>query len=115
MKNAKGILKSLLQTGVYLIDQPDRVTRGMRDGFNDRVTNVGNRLIDVGEQLAGSDRTVRYALIFAAGLGVGVGVGMLMAPDSGEQTRRKVVSGINQAGDRIRSTGSDPLQYSAGS
>jgi hypothetical protein len=115
MKNAKGILKSLLQAGVYLFDQPNRTTRGVRDGIHDGLAGVGNRLIDVGEQLSGTDRTLRYALIFAAGVGVGLGVGVLMTSDSGEQTRRKVVSGNDHASDRIRSAGSDPLQYSTGS
>jgi hypothetical protein len=121
MKNMSGILKSLLQAGLYLVDQPERATREMRDrvreGFSDatdRLSDVGDRLSDVSDRLTGQDRTLRYVLSFAAGVGIGVGVGILMAPDSGEETRRNVANKFNQVGERMKSRGADSLDFQTG-
>jgi len=119
--NMSGILKSLLQAGLYFVDQPERATRDVRDTVRDRISNAGDRLSDLGDRLsdagdrlAGHDNTLRYVLSFAAGVGLGVGVGILMAPDSGEQTRRNVSKKFNEVGDRIKSRGLDAVDYQTG-
>jgi YtxH-like protein len=121
MKNMSGILKSLLQAGLYLVDQPERATRNVRDrvrdGINDasdRFSDIGDRLSDAGDRLTGQDNTLRYVLSFAAGVGLGVGVGILMAPDSGEETRRSVTNKLNEVGERIKNRGKDVLDYQTG-
>jgi ElaB/YqjD/DUF883 family membrane-anchored ribosome-binding protein len=121
MKNMSGILKSLLQAGLYLVDQPERATRDVRsrvrEGFSDasdRISDIGDRLSNASDSLAGQDNTLRYVLTFAAGIGLGVGVGILMAPDSGEETRRKVSNKVNEVGDRIKSRGADAFDYQTG-
>ena len=122
MKNMSGILKSLLQAGLYLVDQPERATRDVRDrvrdGFSDasdRISDLGDRLGDVRDRISGDDNTtLRYVLSFAAGVGLGVGVGILMAPDSGENTRRNVSKKFNEVGERVKNRGIDAVDYQTG-
>jgi hypothetical protein len=121
MKNMSGILKSLLQAGLYLVDQPERARRDVRDrvrgGISDagsRLSDFGDRLSDAGDRLAGHDNTLRYVLSFAAGVGLGVGVGILMAPDSGDETRRSISNKFDEVGERIKNRGGDVLGYQTG-
>jgi hypothetical protein len=121
MKNMSGILKSLLQAGLYLVDQPERATRNVRDRVRDGISDASDRLSDVGDRLrdardglTGQDNTLRYVLTFAAGIGLGVGVGILLAPDTGEETRRNVSNKFNEVGDRIKSRSKDALDYQTG-
>jgi hypothetical protein len=124
-KNVSGLLKSLLQAGIYLVDQPDRVARDVRDRvqsglsdagdrFSDLHDSIGDRIHDASDRLTGRDNTLRYVLSFAAGIGVGVGVGILMAPDSGSETRRNVASKLNEVGERIKNRGIDSMDYQTG-
>ena len=124
-KNVSGLFKSLLQAGLYLVDQPESAVRDVRDrvqsGFNsasdrinDRINDYGDRLSDARDRLAGNDNTLRYVLSFAAGVGIGVGVGILMAPDRGEETRRNIADKINEVGDRVRRRGSEALDFQTG-
>jgi|HubBroStandDraft_6_1064221.scaffolds.fasta_scaffold177240_3 hypothetical protein len=120
-KNVGGLLRTLLQAGLYLVDQPESVARDVRDRVQSGISNAGDRFSDVGDSLSdmrdrltGRDNTLRYALSFVAGIGLGVGVGILMAPDSGEETRRNVAEKFNDVSDRIRRKGSDALEYKTG-
>jgi hypothetical protein len=102
-RNVSGLLKTILQAGLYLVDQPERAARDVSDRVKRGLDEAGDRLSDVGDRLRGQDHTLPYALTFAAGIGVGVGVGMLLASDSGERTRRAVAGKFNEMGDRIKS------------
>jgi len=77
----KKFLKSLLKTGLYFLEQSDRVGRAIR-----------------GQE----DHTVRNAISFAAGIGLGIGVGMLFAPASGEETRSSIAEKVQDVGERVR-------------
>jgi YtxH-like protein len=123
-KNVSGLLKTLLQAGLYLVDQPQRVAddvsdrvRGGMDDVSERVrgglSDLGDHLSDVKDRFNRPDRTLHYVLSFAAGIGVGVGVGLLMAPDSGEETRKNVAEKINRVGDRIKNR-ADALEFETG-
>jgi gas vesicle protein len=93
-------LKALLKTGVYLLEQSDRVTTEMQDRVKDRVEDLTDR---VGQAIHGQeDHTVRNAIWFAAGIGFGIGVGVLLAPTSGEETRSSISHKVQDMGDRVR-------------
>jgi YtxH-like protein len=121
-RNVSGLLKSLLQAGLYLVDQPESATRDLRDrvqsgisSASDRIGDVGNRLSDMRDRITGDDdHTLRNVLTFAAGIGVGVGVALLMAPSSGEETRRNVADKFNDVTDRVRRRGKDALDFQTG-
>jgi gas vesicle protein len=93
-------LKSLLKTGVYLLEQSDRVTSEMQDRVKDRVEDLTDR---VEQAIQGQeDHTVRNAIWFAAGIGLGLGVGVLFAPASGVETRSSISDKVQDMGDRVR-------------
>ena len=74
------LLKSLLQTGLYFLEQPDRAAEAVRERVKEDIDEVKRKF-------EGEDHTLRYGLTFAAGVGVGLGVGMLTAPSSGEESQ----------------------------
>jgi len=120
-RNVSGLLKTLLQAGLYLVDQPESAARDVRDrvqsGLNnatDRLSDYGDRLSDMRDRMSGNDNTLRYVLSFAAGIGVGVGVGILMAPDRGDETRRNLSEKFNEVGERMKNRGRDVIDYQTG-
>lgn len=46
-----------------------------------------------------------------AGAAIGVAIGILLAPDSGERTRRKLVKGSRRLTDNLKGTVEDSVQY----
>jgi hypothetical protein len=100
------LVKSILKTAVYFIEQSDRVAGDLRDrvadGYEtaaDRVSDLRDRAQDLYE---GEDHTMRNILVFAAGVGVGIGAGMLLAPASGEEIRETIGDKVQDIGDRVR-------------
>jgi hypothetical protein len=89
------LLKSLLQTGLYFLEQPDRATEAARERVKEDISEVA-------EKFRGQDHTLRYVLTFAAGVGVGLGVGMLTAPASGEDSRSALAGKVREVGDRVK-------------
>jgi hypothetical protein len=89
------LLKSLLQTGLYFLEQPGRATEAARE-------RVKEDIDEVAEKFRGEDNTLRYVLTFAAGVGVGLGVGMLTAPADGEDSRSALAGKVRQVGDRVK-------------
>jgi hypothetical protein len=89
------LLKSLLQTGLYFLEQPDRAVEAARK-------RVKEDIDEVAERFRGQDHTLRYVLTFAAGIGVGLGVGMLTAPASGEDSRSALAGKVREVGDRVK-------------
>jgi hypothetical protein len=97
----------LLGTGVYLIDS-------LRDRLNDSIDDIGDRARDTYSEasrrvsrasnvIRGEDhRGLNTAATLLIGIGVGVGVGMLLAPASGEETRRDISNKVQEFGDRVR-------------
>jgi gas vesicle protein len=98
----------LLGTGVYLLDSlRDRLSEGasdLSDRARDHYDDLRERSQDVYETasdrvgrasrvLRGDDRSaLSSTAAVLLGIGVGVGVGMLLAPDSGEETRKNIAN-----------------------
>lgn len=100
------LIKSILKTAVYFLDQTDRFTGDLRDRVSDGVDRAANRVSHLREQAedlyAGEDHTMRNVLTFAAGVGVGVGAAILFAPATGEQVRNSIGEKVQGIGDRVR-------------
>jgi hypothetical protein len=89
------ILKSLLKTAVYVMDQAgDRVDR-----VTDRASDFAD---DARSAIFEEDHTLRNVLVFAAGVGVGVGAGLLLAPASGEETRNSIGDKVQDITDKVK-------------
>jgi hypothetical protein len=97
------LLKSLLQTGLYFLEQPDRALGSWRKRIKEDVDEVGRRF-------RREDHTLRYVLSFAAGVGVGLGVGILTAPASGEESRSAIGGKVRDVSERVKNiSGRDDL------
>lgn len=100
------LLKSILKTAVYVLDQTEGVADDMRGRFSDTVDRAGDRVSDLRDRAqdmyAGEDHTLRNVLTFAAGVGVGIGAAMLFAPASGEEIRSQIGEKVQDISDRVR-------------
>jgi len=90
------LLKSLLKTAVYLIDQTSEQVERVSDRASDVVSEAKQAV------LPDDHHTLRHALSFAAGIGLGVGVGILLAPASGAEVRRSIGEKVQDIGEAIR-------------
>jgi hypothetical protein len=108
------LLKSLLKTAIYVMDQFFEKADRASDRVSD-LTDRGRTMIYHKE-----NRTLRNVASFAAGVGVGIGVGILLAPASGKEIRssigEKVQDISNQVRERVipsevrpRPSGTEPL------
>jgi gas vesicle protein len=102
----KKLLKSVLKTAVYLIDQAEGLSGDMRDRVSDTVDRAGDRVSDLRDRAQDmygeEDHTVRNVLTFVAGVGVGIGAAMLFAPASGEEFRSQIGDKVHDIGSRVR-------------
>ena len=118
MNKMNKFLKSILKTGIYLLDQSDRVAADMRERVADRVDEVSDRVSDLRDRardLYGhEDHTLRNIMTFAAGVGVGIGAGMLLAPTSGEDIRNSIGEKVHDMGDRVRTRFSSEAKRATG-
>jgi YtxH-like protein len=90
------ILKSLLKTAVYVIDQ----TADQVDRASDRASQFAD---DAKTAIfPEEDHTLRNVLVFVAGVGVGVGAGLLLAPASGEEIRNSIGEKVQDISDKVR-------------
>jgi gas vesicle protein len=90
------LLKSILKTAVYIIDQT-----------SDRVDRVSERASDLADDAReaiypDTNHVLRNILAFAAGVGVGVGAGMLLAPSSGAELRSSIGEKVQDISDRVK-------------
>jgi len=94
----KSVLRTLLKTGLCILDQADGDVRDRVSAGVDEVRTYGEasqRLDRAARAIRGEDdHTLRNTLTFLVGIGVGVGVGILCAPSSGEQTRDSIRSKV---------------------
>jgi YtxH-like protein len=100
------LLKSVLKTVVYLLDQTESAADDVRDRVAQGYDRASDRVSDLRDQAhdiyAGEDHTLRNVLTFAAGVGVGVGAAMLFAPASGEEIRSQIGEKVQDIGGRVR-------------
>jgi hypothetical protein len=106
-------LKLLLGSGLFLLEQypptnnkRDR-TAGQIDDFRDDVLRKYDTAVDrvgrASRALRGQDNhAFGNALRLATGIGVGIGVGVLLAPASGQKTRRAIAAKAQAWGDELR-------------
>jgi hypothetical protein len=108
------LIKSILKTVVYFLDQTDRVTSEVRDrayDAADRVSDIRDRAVDI---YNGPNHTMRNVLMFAAGVGVGAGAAVLLAPASGEETRDQIGQKVQDLGDRVKNRFSSAVGSATG-
>src|SRR6266853_2870962 len=112
------LLKSILKTAVYFIEQSDRVASDLRDRVSEEYETASDRVSDLRDRAqdlyAGENHTLRNVLTFAAGVGVGIGAGMLLAPASGEQIRSSIGDKVQDIGDRVRDRFSSEARTATG-
>ncbi|MGA2643871.1 MAG: YtxH domain-containing protein [Candidatus Sulfotelmatobacter sp.] len=100
------VIRSILKTAVYFLDQTDNFTSDVRDRVADGVDRASERVSDLRDQVSdfysGEDHTVRNLLTFVAGVGVGVGAALLFAPASGEELRGQIGDRVQDIRDRVK-------------
>lgn len=100
------LIRSILKTAVYFLDQTNDFTSDVRDRVSDTVDRASDRVSDLRDQVSdiysGEDHTVRNVLTFVAGVGVGIGAALLFAPASGEEIRGQIGDKVQDIGDRVR-------------
>jgi hypothetical protein len=104
------LIRSILKTAVYFLDQTNRFTGDVHDRVTDHVdraaSQVSNRVSDLRDRTQGlyedDDHTMRNVLTFAAGVGVGIGAALLFAPASGEEVRNQIGEKVQDIRGRFR-------------
>ena len=119
-------LKLLLGAGLYLLEQPNNVTKNMRERAADRIDDLrdaarrnydttADRVLKASKAIRGQDGYVlSNTLRFLAGVGVGVGVGLILAPASGEETRSVLAGKVHRMGDKVRDRFSSEVAAATG-
>ena len=100
------IVRSLLKTAVYVMDQ----TADQVDRASDRASDFADKASDFASNARESiypteNHTLRNIVSFAAGIGVGVGMGILLAPASGADIRSSIGDKVQEIGSRVRHRG----------
>ncbi len=105
--NLNKVLKSVLKTAVYIMDQ----TADSVDRASDRASEFAESAREIVRPE--EDHTLRNIVSFVAGIGVGVGAGLLLAPASGADLRNQISDKVQDISDRVKgradtyATGSD--------
>lgn len=103
----KALSNVLLGAGAYLLESlRERVSDNM-DDLRDRARETygvaSTRTSRAAAALRGEDTNIwGPAAALLVGVGVGVGIGMLVAPASGEETRRNLADKVTDFGDKVR-------------
>jgi hypothetical protein len=106
-------LKLLLGTGLYLLEQDQPIknkrdrTAGQIGNFRDDVLRkydtAADRVGRASRALRGEDyNAFGNVLRLATGIGVGIGIGVLLAPASGQNTRRAIASKAKEWNGELR-------------
>jgi gas vesicle protein len=103
------LLKSLLKTTLYILDQ----TAEQADRVADRTSEITDQAKRVVDSAASAirpreDHTLRNIVSFAAGVGLGVGAGILLAPASGGETRSSISDKVKEIGNKVKGRVSTP-------
>jgi gas vesicle protein len=97
------LLKSLLKTTVYILDQ----TAEQVDRVADRTSEIRDQAKRVVDDAASAirpqeDHVFRNLVTFAAGAGLGVGLGMLLAPAKGAELRSSISDRVKDISDKVK-------------
>jgi gas vesicle protein len=99
----KSVLKTLLKTGLCILDQADNDVRDRVSANVEEISNrarrtygeASQRLDRASRAIRGEDdHTLRNTVTLLAGIGVGVGVALLCTPASGEEMRNSLRSKV---------------------
>jgi len=98
-----GLLKSLLKTAVYIMDQ----TADQVDRASDRASHIASQARSVVDDATSAiypreDHTLRNLVSFAAGVGIGVGAGILLAPSSGAELRSSISDRVQNISGKVK-------------
>jgi gas vesicle protein len=111
------LLKSVLKTVIYILDQAEDVADDVRGRVSDTVDRASDRVSDLRNHAkdlySGEDHTLRNVLTFAAGVGIGIATAMLFSPASGEQIRSQIGEKVQDIGGRVRERFSSESRGSA--
>jgi hypothetical protein len=103
------LLNVLLGTGVYLLDSMRNRMSGaslddLRTKANETYDTAADRFSRASDVIRGNDRHfMGPAVAGLLGLGIGVAVGVLLAPESGQETRNNIANQARDIRDRISS------------
>jgi gas vesicle protein len=98
------LLKSLLKTTVYILDQTAEQADRVADSTSE-IRDQAKRVLDNAASAIQPPReghTFRNLVGFAAGVGLGIGAGMLLAPASGVELRTSISDGVKDISDKVK-------------
>ena len=109
----KKLLKTLLSTSLYLLEQSDGAQKGrnraasriddFRDAVRQKYEDATDRVAKASRAIRGEDNPdLGNAVRLAAGIGVGIGLGLLFAPANGQDTRRGIAGSVHQFRNKVR-------------
>jgi hypothetical protein len=115
----KALTNVLLGAGAYLLESlRERVSDNVED-FRDRARETygvaASRTSRAAAALRGEDSNIwGSTAALLVGLGVGVGIGVLIAPASGEETRRNIADKVTDFGEKVRQRAEEVERDSTG-
>ena len=104
----KTLATVLLGAGAYLLESiRERMADNAsewRDRARDTYETASERASRASAALRGESEShiLGNATALLVGVGIGVGVGVLLAPASGEETRRNIADKVHDFGDKVR-------------
>jgi hypothetical protein len=108
------LLKLLLGTTLYVLEQSDQSTRkirnraasnidDLRDFAQEKYETASDRVARASKVIRGEDSQVfGNVLSLTAGVAIGVAIGLVFAPASGEQTRSVIADKVQVFGDKVK-------------
>ncbi|HEY6184924.1 MAG TPA: YtxH domain-containing protein [Terriglobales bacterium] len=103
----KALTNVLLGAGAYLLESLRERTADSVEEFRDRARETygvaSTRASRAAAALRGEDSNIwGSAAALLVGVGIGIGVGVLIAPASGEETRRNIADKVTDFGEKVR-------------
>ena len=109
----KRLLKTLLGTSLYLLEQSDGAKKGrdraasriddFRDAVHQKYEDAADRVAKASRAIRGEDNPdLGNAVRVAAGIGVGIGLGLLFASANGQDTRIAMAGSVQQFRNKVR-------------
>jgi len=108
----KALTNVLLGAGAYLLESLRERTSDSVEEFRDRARETygvaSTRASRAAAALRGEDSNIwGSAAALLVGVGIGIGVGVLIAPASGEETRRNLADKVTDFGEKVRARAED--------
>ncbi len=118
LRKKKILTNVLLGTGLYLLDSMrDHLSDGveeLRDRARDTYHTASDRVSRATDVIRGEGHSASTATAALIGLGIGVGIGFLLAPASGEETRRNIAGKAGYYGDKVKDRFSKETESASG-